>query len=287
MRRNFKDLWPDSVFCAFSGLLLTSREQAVAFKNEYDEQKVLRIMLSEDYFATTQSLFEVFEQDPYPIDLSNLYIYKHIPDDIPTSPEQLHVMNALTTNSALKQAAAGDIQDPCITWMRKQNLWGYLLTHQWIAWLLCLKRQYHLREAEEKVPMLAWRMYHELKNCPFEVYYDLFAERVAFLGLAGFPLRCLREEYVRILQSQDVDDGGWYFFSATKDDQLSVLYNVLTGQSPLIDRPRWYNENEELDDQGSYLMNVHRGHATGLSIWALLLLLKRTESWGPPELGSL
>jgi len=243
MRNHLEDISPDGIMSAFNGLLSVDPKSAYLLRNAYTKKGGTRISISEQtYLPGISAIYEAIEQEPSPVSLHALFSYQHTPEDMPTSPERFYKIHTLFSNWALRQAAMGHVEEWCIRWMRRQDTWGYDLTHQLLAWLLCIKRQHRLDEAHTMASRLAWRLHHQVKNCQCKVYYDLFAESIAFLGMAGFPPHLLIEEYRHILKNQ-CSDGGWFF--------------------------------EELPIEHPQLNTIqHRGHATGLSICALAYLLR-------------
>jgi len=218
------------------------------------------------------AFFELIEKDPSPLARQDLDAFRRTPDSLPGSVEEMQRVDGPRSNAALTQASLGRVEEPVLSWLRREDLWGYDLSHQLLAWVVCVKLGHRLDEARERSGRLAWRLFHEIAHCALPVHYDLAVERVAFLGLAGFPRVLLNEEYRRILSSQDPRDGGWWF-TRNPADQRAMLDNAHLGASPLVRPARPYREQPGAEAVLERIEFLHRGHATGLSLWALGLLL--------------
>src|SRR5262249_46770899 len=145
---------------------------------------------------------------------------------------------------------------------------GYNLAHQLLAWILCVKNGHRLDEARERVACLVPWLARELDLYPF-LYDDLFAESVAFLAVAGFPVPWLTGHLQRLLTRQDPRDGKWSY-TGQPGELMWLLENAHLGRSPLV-RPGAIQQPycETADPIGEFrrLENFHHGHATGLTLW--------------------
>jgi hypothetical protein len=186
----------------------------------------------------------------------------------------LYAIDGAACRAAQAQSSVGRVEEPVLSWMRREDLVGYNLAHQLLAWILCVKNEHRLSEARERIAWLTPRLLHDLDLYP-DMYDDLFVESVAFLALAGFPLAWLTDHFHRLLRMQG-PDGKWRYTSRP-EEQMWVLENAHLGHSPLI-RPGAISQPyyETADPLGEFrrLEHFHHGHATGLALWALGIHLR-------------
>ena len=88
------------------------------------------------------------------------------------------------TNCALAEAARGRLSPTSLRWMRQPHSTGFVLTHQLLAWLLCVWNDSR-DDALEFAQRLALRVLGE--TALTGGYHDLLAQQAAFLALGGWP----------------------------------------------------------------------------------------------------
>lgn len=286
-------LSPDARFAVLAGLLLADPEKAEtaggSLRNRRKVQlstrgKVLDVLTFglvsrrlQEKRNRAHAFFALVERDPLPLVWTDLDSFRHVPDSLPGSLEELHRIDGAHSNAALVQASLGRLEGRVLSWLRREDLWGYDLSHQLLAWVVCLKAGHRTDESRERAGRLAWRLFHEIQHGPPAVHYDLFAERIAFLLLAGFPLERLAEELLQVLASQDQGDGGWWF-TRVPADQASMIENAHLGSSPMVRPGKSYRDQADPEAALRRLQTLHRGHATGLSLWALGFWLRDSHS---------
>ena len=174
------------------------------------------------------------------------------------------------TNSALAEATRGRLSPASLRWMRQPHTTGFVLTHQLLAWLLCVWNEGR-DDALEFAQRLARRVLEE--TAVSGGYYDLLAQQTAFLALGAWPIGDLTPLVRDVLKSQDPSDGGWHYFDRTLSRASETWARVCCDRSPLLGWPIPYRE-EQLGVLASTVHHAHRGHATGLSICALGAFLR-------------
>lgn len=290
---NVDELSPDARFAVLGGLLLADPRKAETVGGSLRNRQKVRLSTRgkvldlltfglvsrrlQERRNRTDALLAFIERDPSPLVWTDLDSFRHVPDSSPGSLEELHRIDGAHSNAALIQASLGRLEGPVFSWLRREDLWGYDLSHQLLAWVICLKQGHRTDEAREKTGRLAWRLFHEIQYGPPAVHYDLFVERIAFLLLAGFPLERLTEGLLQVLASQDQEDGGWWF-TRVPADQASMIENAHLGSSPMIRPGKSYREHADPEAAFRRLQTLHRGHATGLSLWALGFWLRGSQS---------
>jgi hypothetical protein len=140
-----------------------------------------------------------------------------------------------------------------------------MLTHQLLAWLLCVWNDCR-DDSLEFARRQARKVFSEAAVA--SGYYDLFAQQTAFLALGAWPIVDLQPFMYRILRSQDASDGGWHYFDRILSRPSETFARVCYEQSPLLGWPIPYRE-EQFGALVKTIHQAHRGHATGLSICAL------------------
>lgn len=284
---NAEGLSPDARFSVLAGLLLADPERAESARGILRPQeirlsgvfKVLDLLTlkavsrrMEAQRRQAEALFDVIERDPSPLAWPDLDSFRHVPKGLPGSPESMHRIDGAFTGAALAQAGTGRLEEPVLAWLRREDLWGYDLAHQLLAWAVCIKAGCRTVDARERAGRLSWRLFHEIRQGP-PVHYDLFAERLAFLLLAGFPREPLTNELLQVVSAQDPGDGGWWF-TRVPADQASMLKDAHLGSSPLVRPAKPYQHHKDPEETLRRVGILHRGHATGLSLWALGFWLK-------------
>ena len=281
---NAEGFSPDSRFAVLAGLLLADPESAAASRDFLRSRPKIRLsaigkvmdLLSlgalsrrmEARRSQADPFFDILERDPSPCAWTDLDSFRHVPEGVPKSPEAMHRIDGASSNPALFQASAGRIEERVLAWLRRDDLWGYDLAHQLLAWVVCLKTGYLADEARERVGRLAWRVFHEIQHGPEEIHYDLFAERLAFLLLAGFPAERLAKQIEHVVSAQDPEDGGWWF-TRHPAEQEGLLKEAHLGASPMVRLKKSYRDQRDPAGTLRRLATLHRGHAAGLSLWAL------------------
>jgi hypothetical protein len=173
-------------------------------------------------------------------------------------------MDRATINGALADAVRARLAPSSVRWMSRRHTTGFVLTHQLLAWLLCVwtgARTDAPRRARRVARAVAWETAH------VRGYMDLLAQQTAFLALGGWPIAGLQPLIVRILSEQDAD-GGWHYFERKVSGAAEALTRVCLGGSPLLGWPLAYRE-DQLGALAEVVHHVHRGHATALSVCAL------------------
>jgi hypothetical protein len=222
-------------------------------------------------------LFSLIERDPGAVAGVRFDDHEYIPQPVSQPIEALHIIDGAHVNAALVQASLGHLEEPVLSWLRRDDLCGYNLSHQLLAWVLCLKVGHRIDEASGLACAAGWRLFNEIERGPSRVHRDLAIERLVFLGLSGFPLTRLSAPYTELLESQDPRDGGWWF-TAVPSEQDAMLERVHLGASPLIKTKRPYRAEAEPEAARRRLEVLHRGHTTGLGVWALGLWLTADSS---------
>lgn len=222
------------------------------------------------------AFFALIERDPKPLTWSDLDSFRSDSGPLPNDPDALHRIDGPHSNAALVQASLGQLEEPVLVWLRRDDLWGYDLAHQLLAWVVCLKKGYRTEEARERAGHLSWRLFHEIQRSP-AVHFDLFVERIAFLLLAGFPVERLTEQIQDVVALQDPADGGWWF-TRRPAEQAAMIENAHLGASPLVRPARSYRERADPEAARRRLEILHRGHSTGLSLWALGYWLRQAAT---------
>lgn len=281
---NLEGFSPDARFAVLAGLLLAEPQKAESVRcalRKPDEIRFAGIFKLLDLVSfgalkrhlegqqkRAHAVFDVLERDPSPaLESADLDSFRHVPDSLPQSVEAMQRIDGAATGAALLQASTGRLEGPTLAWLRRDDLWGYDLAHQILAWVVCLKAGGSKDEARERIGRLAWRLFHEVRQGPSDVHYDLFVERLAFLLLAGFPAERLETEIQHVLSAQR-SDGGWWFTRTVKD-HATMLDNAHLGASPLTRPPKSYRQEKDPEAARRRLDLLHRGHSTGLSLWAL------------------
>jgi hypothetical protein len=290
---NAERLSPDARVAALAGLLLADPAQAEEAGSRLRGRREVRLSAAgklldlltlgmvgrrlRERRRRANAFFALIERAPGPCARPDLDSFQHVPDPLPARLEELHGIDGARSNAALTQASHGRFEAPVLAWMHRDDRWGYDLAHQLLAWVVCLKAGHRPDEARATAGRLAWRLFHEVRLSPLPVHYDLVAERIAFLALAGFPLERLADGFRLILAAQDREDGGWWF---TRDpaDQAAMLEQAHLGASPLAKPAKPWRDQPDAEAVRRRLEGIHRGHATGLSLWALGLWLA-----GAPE----
>jgi len=258
-------LGAESRMMALSGLLLIDPQRVPPVR------KALAPPQGHDPIAP---FFAAVEASPLPIpwDEPNPF-QRYIPDALPATLQDRQGFNAMLAHGGLAQGTRGRLEEPVLSWLRQEGLWGYDLNHQLLSWILCLKGGHRVEEARERVLRFGARLWREHDDSPFEVFYDLYVESTVFLVLAGVPMERLAGKFRTILSSQDAD-GGWWF---TRDPSEfgPLMEGSHLGASPLYRPPRHYSEEADPELALRSLSTLHRAHSTALSLWGLGLLLQR------------
>ena len=290
---NVGGLSPDARLAVLAGLLLADPEKAETARGILRSRREIRLSTVGKVLdvltlggvgrrlrkrrSEADAFFVLIEDDPSPLVQTDLDSVRYVPASLPESPEDLHRIDGERTNAALVQASLGRLEEPVLSWLRREDCWGYDLAHQLLAWIVCHKTRHREDEARERAGRLAWRLFFEVEHGPRSVHYDLFAERIAFLLLAGFPPEHLARQLLYILASQDPGDGGWWF-TQMPVDQARLLENAHLGSSPMIRPSKSYRDQADPDAARRRLEILHRGHSTGLSLWALSLWLREAPA---------
>ncbi len=143
------------------------------------------------------------------------------------------------TNSALAEATRGRLSPASLRWMRQPHTTGFVLTHQLLAWLLCVWNEGR-DDALEFAQRLARRVLEE--TAVSGGYYDLLAQQTAFLALGAWPIGDLTPLVRDVLKSQDPSDGGWHYFDRTLSRASETWARVCCDRSPLLGWPIPYRE---------------------------------------------
>jgi hypothetical protein len=279
----------DARLAVLAGLLLTDPERAETVRGILRNRQEIRLSVFGRFLdvltlgevgrrlrkrrSEAEAFFVLMERDPSPLVRTDIDSFRYVPASFPESLEDLHRIDGECTGAALVQASRGRLEEPVLSWLRREDLWGYNLAHQLLAWVVCHKAGHREEEARERSGRFAWRLFHEVEHGPQSTHYDLFAERIAFLLLAGFPPKRLTRQFHHIVASQDPEDGGWWF-TRVPADQATLLENVHLGSSPLVRPSKSYRDQKDPDAARRRLEILHRGHSTGLSLWALSLWLR-------------
>jgi hypothetical protein len=278
MRRSFErglewfvahsdDIFPDSKMAALGGLLLVDPRRVSAVRKALEPPKQA---------SGLAFLFGLLEKSPLPVVWNHPDVFRSSLQTLPLPRRQeFYVVDGASCEAALGYSAMGRVEEPILSWMRRENLTGYNLTHQMLAWILCLKNGHRVDEARQRISGLAPRLMSELDLYPFD---DLVAEGTAFLALAGFPVDRLTRHFSRLLQAQDSQTGLWRY---TRDaaEQMWLVENAHLGRSPLL-RPGAVQPYDRAPDplrEFRRLETLHHGHTTGLTLWGLGILLHTTH----------
>jgi len=260
------ELSPDSKMAALGGLILIEPQRIPAARE---------VLEPKERPNPVTFLFGLVEKSPLPLAWDDPDVFRHSPLRPPCSRYELYAIDGAACRAAQSQSSMGQVEEPVLSWMRRDDLVGYNLAHQLLSWILCVKNGHRSDEARERVACLTPWLLRELDLYPF-LLDDLFAESVAFLALAGFPVRWLTGHFHRLLAMQDPRDGKWCY-SRDPGELMWVLENAHLGRSPLV-RPgaiqQPYYQTPDPLQEFRRLENFHHGHATGLSLWALGICLR-------------
>ena len=218
-----------------------------------------------------RTLSAILEKDPLPLAWSAGETFPAPTDPLPGDAASLQQLDGLS-NLALFQISGRQLEDPALAWLRREDLWGYDLTHQIFAWVLCAKSRYLLPEARERACLLLGRLLHEIEGERPATFYDLDAERSAFAARAGAPADRLARWIPDLLAAQD-GDGGWWF-TRDRAEQAALLENAHLGASPIVLPAASYRDEPDPELARRGLEILHRGHATSLTLWALAFHLQ-------------
>jgi hypothetical protein len=255
-------LGPDSRMMILSGLLLVDPQRVPAVRKAF---------VPTEGPNEVDFLFAAVEADPFPLAWDEPDPFqRYVPDDLPQTLYDRHGIKGVMAHGGLAQGTMGKLEEPVLSWLR-QDLWGYNLTHQLLSWVLCLKRGHRVEEAKERVLRLGARLGHELDHSQLTPFYDLVVESTTFLALAGYPLERLAGRFRTILATQE-PDGGWWSIQ-DRAEFARLIETAHQGSSPLARPPRHYSEEADPERAHDSLVTLHRAHSSGLSIWALSILL--------------
>jgi hypothetical protein len=263
------DISPDSKMAALGGLILIDPQRIPAAREVVEPRERPN---------PVAFLFGLVERSPLPVAWDDLDVFRRSPLRPSHRRYELYAINGAACQAAQAQSSMGQVEEPVLSWMRRNDLGGYNLAHQLLSWVLCVKNGHRLDEARERVSCLAPWLMRELDLYPF-LYDDLFAESIAFLALAGVPVRWLTGHFHRLLRLQDPQDGKWRY-TREPAELMWVVENAHLGRSPLlrlgaIQQP--YYETRDPLEEFRRLENFHHGHATGLTLWALGICLREAH----------
>jgi hypothetical protein len=253
----------DSKMAALGGLMLADLGRVPA---------VRQILAPARHPNPVAALIAVVESDPLPLSWNGDDTFRPAPDAPLRRRAELHRINGPLCHAALGQACLGKLDDAVLAWLRRDDLCGYDLAHQLLAWILCVKRGHLSQEARATVGRLALRLLRDIERYSF-IYYDLFAESLAFLALAGVPLPRLGGAFRHVLALQDGAVGCWRY-TMDPAEQMWLLENAHRGGSPLIRAIETYERQPDPLAAFQSLATFHQGHTTSLSLWALGVLLQ-------------
>lgn len=257
------DVSPDSKMAALGGLLLVDPQRAPALRKALEPQKQANMLAF---------LFRLVEKSPLPVAWSHPDVFRSsLPSLPPPRRQEFYSVDAASIEAALGYSAMGRVDEPVLSWMRREGLRGYNLTHQLLAWILCLKNGHRVDEARQRICGLSPRLMGELDLYPFD---DLVAEGTAFLALAGFPMDRLARHFDRLLQAQDPQTGLWRY-TQDRAEQMWLIENAHLGRSPLLrlGAVQAYDRAPDPLQEFRRLETLHHGHTTGLTLWGLGVLL--------------
>jgi hypothetical protein len=188
-------------------------------------------------------------------------------------------------NRALAEAARGELSAASLQWMTRPLASGFGLTHQLLAWLLCVWSGGR-DDAAARASALARAVRAETARRGGD--HDLLAQQTAMLALGGWPAPGLAPLARRILERQDARDGGWHYFER-RVSPAETFARVCEGRSALLGWPIPYEE-ERFGVLVRTMHHAHRGHATALSVCALGVWLRgrttRDSSPSAPRRGA-
>jgi amino acid adenylation domain-containing protein len=257
------DASPDSKMAAVGGLLLVDPQRVAALRKALESREQPHALAF---------LFGLIEKSPLPVAWNNPDVFRtSLPTQPPPRGQQFYDVDSAACEAALAYSAMGRVEEPILSWMRRADLTGYNLTHQLLAWILCLKNGHRVDEARQRILGLAPRLLSELDLYPFD---DLVAEGTAFLALAGFPLDRLTRHFQRLLQAQDSRTGVWRY---TRDaaEQMWLVENAHLGRSPMFRLGAVQPYDRAPDPLREFRRReiLHHGHTTGLALWGFGVLL--------------
>lgn len=260
----------DSKMAALGGLLLVDPQRVAAVRKALEPGRQANVLTF---------LLGLVEKSPQPLAWNHGDVRPSLPALPAPKRQDFYFVDSASCEAALGYSAMGRVEEPILSWMRRGNLRGYNLTHQLLAWILCLKKGHRIDEARQRIGGLAPRLMNELDLYPFD---DLVAEGTAFLALAGFPLDRLTDPFSRLLQVQDPQTGRWRY-TRDEGEQMWLVENAHLGRSPLfrLGAVPGYAASPEPLREFRRLETLHHGHTTGLALWGLgVLLYKGTAEAG-------
>ncbi len=258
MTRHVHDMPPDAIMCAFSGLLHYDKAKAEELLELYEESPPSTLIYPKELLDLIRNVINIIRGDPLPLPPTTVGQKRHTCVEIPSTLYELYKIDMKRSNMALWNVIKEKMTQEDEEWLREGSGWGYTLTHQILIWTFCVKLGLRVHEAEQMLTTLREKLYNEVKYCQRKVCYDLYAERIAFLGFSGWDLGMLRKEFRYILDMQKHNGSWWH----THDDEWSTR---------CINDQDWYPQwrNQDVHEQIRYLARARQGHSTSLSIWAL------------------
>jgi hypothetical protein len=257
------DVSLDSKMAAWGGILLVDPQRAPAIRKAFEPGRQANALAF---------LFGLVEKSPRPIAWNHQDAFRlGARAQPPPRRREFYAVDAASCEAALGYSAIGRVEEPILSWMRRGDLRGYNLTHQLLAWILCLKKGHRVDEARQRIGSLAANVISELDLYPFD---DLVAEGTAFVALAGFPVERLASQFLRLLDAQDPATGRWRYTQSAAE-QMWLVENAHRGGSPLLRLGAVQAYGRAVDPLAEFrrLEILHHGHTTGLALWALGVLL--------------
>src|SRR5262249_17001712 len=134
------DFSADSKMAPLGGLILLDRQRIPAAR------EVLEPKGRPNQVAF---LFGLVERSPLPLAWNDLDVFRRSPPRPTHSRHEIYAIDGAACRAAQAQSAMGQVEEPVLSWMRRNDHGGYNLAHPLLAWVLCVKNGHRLDGARE------------------------------------------------------------------------------------------------------------------------------------------